>query len=155
MQMSGQEDGKWTLTGVYLLPDPDPDAVGSGAGEGLSLTFLDAGVELAGAGGDTVWACDWSDLAEMSPSGYAELPDGGDALQLLAVERSGRRWHLVVPADDTGTAAASIRSRARSHDVRSAPTTPAVRRSVTIAVAVLAAATLTVLLLSAAHVFTF
>ena len=122
---------------------------------GLRLTFTDGGVELVGTGGDTVWECDWSDLAEMSPSGYAELPDGGDALQLLAVERSGRRWNLVVPADDTETAAASIRSRARSHDVRSAPTTPAVRRSVTIAVAVLAAATLTVLLLSAAHVFTF
>ncbi len=155
MQMNGQEDGQWTLTGVYLLPDAVGGAAGSGAVADLSLTFLDGGVELVGAGGDTVWACDWSDLAQMSPSGYAELPDGGAALQLLAVERSGRRWHLVVPADDTETAAASIRSRARSHHVRSAAPTPAVRRSVTIAVAVLAAATLTVLLLSAAHVFTF
>jgi hypothetical protein len=118
----------------------------------LSLSFLDRGVELEGPSGRTVWACEWSDMAEISSTGSAVLPDGGSAVQVLALERNGGEWHFVVPTDDPEATASSIRHRARYHGLRSAAQPPAVRRVVMVAVALLVATTVTVLLLSAAHV---
>ncbi len=92
------------LPGVYLLADSgladsgvaENGGAESGGGEvavpGMTLTFLETGVALMGADGETVWESRWSEVAEISPSGSSVLPDGGPALQLLAVERSGRRW---------------------------------------------------------------
>ena len=155
------------LPGVYLLAESGPADRGvaengraeSGGGEvavpGLRLTFLETGIELVGADGETVWESGWSEVAEISPAGSSVLPDGGSALQLLAVERSGRRWSLVVPTEDAEATAASVRQRARSHGLRSRSGPPAVRRSLTVAVAVLVVAVVTLLLLSAVHVLSF
>ena len=164
----GPDDGPWTLPGVYLLADSgladsgvaENGGAESGGGEvavpGLTLTFLETGVVLMGADGETVWESRWSEVAEISPAGSSVLPDGGPALQLLAVERSGRRWCcLVVPTEDTEATAASVRQWARSHGLRSRSGPPAVRTSLTVAVAVLVVAVVTLLLLSAAHVLSF
>jgi hypothetical protein len=174
MRRVGTQNARLTLPGVYLLTegegretetehedqgrhteDESPTDTFEVGVPGLELTFLETGVELEDPGGRTVWECRWSDMAEMSPAGFAVLPDGGHALQLLAVERNGTRRHLVVPTEDAEATAASVRRRARSHGLRSAGQSPAVRRTVTVAVAVMAVATVTVLLLAAVHVFSF
>jgi hypothetical protein len=113
-------------------------------------------MEVGRADGEPVWSAGWSDLDEMSTQERSVLPDGGDGVVVLVVERGRRRRHrFVLPTDDAGTTEASIRDRARAHQLRTNTPEQAVSRWLTIAVAVATAAVVAALLLSATHVIHF
>ncbi len=98
----------------------------------------------------------------MSPVERSVLPDGRDGrdgrdgIVILVVERGRRRRHrFVLPTDDVASTEASIRGRAVAHGLRSSAPKPAVSRVLTVSIVRAAAAAITALLLSAAHVIHF
>ncbi len=138
---------------VYLLTE---GAGGDVAVPHLALTFLDSGLTLAKADGEPVWDSPWSQLEEMSPVERSVLPDGSDGVVMVVVERGGRHRHrFVLATDDAPSTEDAIRGRAAAHGLRTCSARPPVSRALTVAVVVAVLATLTVLLLSAAHVFHF
>jgi hypothetical protein len=141
------------VPGVYLLTE-GPD--GRVAVPDLALSFLSDGIALDKADGEPVWRAPWSELDEMSTVERSELPDGGDGVVITVVEREGRRRHsFVLPADDPISTESSVWALARAHRLRTNRPRRPVSRFLTASVVVAAAATLTVLLLSAAHVIHF
>jgi hypothetical protein len=146
-------DDTWTVPGVYLLTE-GPD--GRVAVPDLALSFLDDGIALEKSDGEPVWSAAWSELDEMATVERSELPDGGDGVVITVVEREGRRRHgFVLPTDDPISTESSVRALARSHRLRTNRTRRPVSRLLTASVVVAAAVTLTLLLLSAAHVIHF
>ncbi len=138
---------------VYLLTE---GAEGNVAVPHLALTFLDSGLTLDKADGEPVWDSPWSQLEEMSPVERSVLPDGRGGVVMVVVERGRRRRHrFVLATDDVASTEDAIRGRAAAHGLRTRSARPAVSRPLTVAVVVAALATLTALLLSAAHVFHF
>ncbi len=147
-----QEDA-WTVPDVYLLTE---GAEGEVAVPNLALTFDVDGVELEKSDGETVWDRPWVELDEMSPVERSVLPDGRDGVVILVVERGGRRRHrFVLSSDDAELTETSIRERADAHGLRTSTPQAAVSRVLIVAIGLALGATLTVLLLSAAHVFQF
>ena len=143
----------WTAHDVYLLT---AGAEGQVAVPHLLLTFLASGLQLDKADGGPVWESTWDELEEMSPVGRSVLPDGRDGVVVVVVERDrGTRHRFVLTTDDPTGTEASIRRRAAARGLRTRTPRPAVSRALTASLAVLALATLTVLLLSAAHVIHF
>jgi hypothetical protein len=143
----------WSVPDVYLLAE-------SGQGEvaipGLTLTFLESGLALDKADGEPVWHSNWADLKELSVVERSVLPDGRDGVLIVVVERAhGRRHRFALGSDDPAATESATRRRARSHGVRTLSGRRAVSRVLTVCVAMAAPATLTVLLLSAAHVIHF
>jgi hypothetical protein len=142
----------WNIPDVYLL---------TGGGDGrvaipkLSLTFGPTGIELAKADHEVVWQCTWAHLDELSTSERSVLPDGTEGVVLAVVEHGGRQHRFVLPADEPNATEALIRERARSHRIRIFGPPQAVSRTLTVAVVVATLATLSALLLSAAHVLHF
>ena len=155
MPLVPDPDDTWIVSGVYLLTE-GPD--GSVAVPDLEMTFLGDGVAVDKSDGEAVWNAAWSDLAEMSTIERAELPDGHGGVVIVIVERGGRRrlrHRFVLPADDPASTEFSVQGQARAHGLRTnAPWRP-VSRALTTVVVLAAAATLTVLLLSAVHVIHF
>ncbi len=72
------------------------------------------------------------------------------------MERGRRRRHrFVLPTDDVASTEASIRDRAAAHGLWVSSPKPAVSRGLTVSTVFAAAAAITALLLSAAHVIHF
>ncbi len=138
---------------VYLLTQ---GAEGRVAVPQLTLNFLPSGIELEKADGELVWSCPWDELEAMAPVERSVLPDGRDGVLIVVTERGRRRRHrFVLAADDATATETSIRNRAAAHGLRTNAARPAVSRRLTALIVIAAAATLTVLLLSAAHVIHF
>ncbi len=138
---------------VYLLAESGEDEV---AIPGLSLTFLESGLALDTTAGESVWHGNWDDLKELSVVEQSVLPDGRDGVVIVVVEHThGRRHRFVLGSEDPGATESAIRERASAHGVRTVPGRDAVPRVLTLCVVTAAAVTLTVLLLSAAHVIRF
>lgn len=140
---------------VYLLPQ---GRGGELAVPHLQLTFLESGLALEQADGELVWGGAWAELTEMAPMARSVLPDGRDGVVVVVVERGRgrrRRHQFVLTTHDVVSTEAEVRRRAAAHGLRTMASTPAVSRGLTIGVGLAALATLTVLLLSAAHVIRF
>jgi hypothetical protein len=147
------EDEVWTVPDVYLLTAGSDGTV---AVPDLRLTFRPSGLELDKADGEMVWDCDWSDLVEMGPVERSVLPDGKDGVVMVVVERRRRRRHrFVLTTDDVDATEALIRGRAGRHGLRTRWPRPAVSRLLTLVIIAAFAVTLTLLLLSAAHIIRF
>jgi hypothetical protein len=145
-----ESDDTWTVPGVYLLTE-GPD--GRVAVPHLELTFLDHGISVDKSDGEEVWRAAWSDLEELVTAERSELPGGRDGVVIVVVERGGQRRHeFVLPTDDPVSTESAVQACARAHRLHTNPPHRPVARVLTAAVAVAAAATLTVLLLSAEHV---
>jgi hypothetical protein len=143
----------WSVPDVYLLTE---GAGGDVAVPHLALTILDSGLTLDKADGERVWDRPWSQLEEMSPVERSVLSDRRDGVVMVVVERGHRTRHRFVQAtDDAASTEDAIRSRAAALGLRTRSARRALSRPLTVAVVVAAVATLTVLLLSAAHVFHF
>lgn len=143
----------WSVPDVYLLTDgPQGDV----AVPHLTLIFLEDGLALGKADGDPVWGSAWTELEEMSPVERSVLPDGRDGVVIAVVERGHHRRHrFVLATDDAVTMEQEVRSRALAHGLRSRSARRAVSRPLMVAVLLAALATVTALLLSAAHVIRF
>jgi hypothetical protein len=147
------DEEAWTAPDVYLLTAGSQGPV---AIPNLRLTFRDVGLELDKADGALVWACDWSDLVEMAPTERSVLPDGKQGVVMVVIERDRRREHrFVLATDDAAATEDLIRGRAGTHGLRTRGPRPAVSHLLVVAIVVAFAATLTLLLLSAAHVIRF
>jgi hypothetical protein len=143
----------WNVTDVYLLTE---SADGTVAVPDLALRFSGEGIELDRADAGAVWDCRWDELEEMSPAERSVLPDGRDGVAIVIVERDGRRVHrFVLAADDADLTEGWIRDRAHAHGLRSATPQAPVSRLLLVTIGLALGATLTVLLLSAAHVISF
>jgi hypothetical protein len=142
----------WSIPDVYLLTGVGDDRV---AIPDLALTFGGTGIELAKADGEVVWHCAWAQLDELSTSERSILPDGSDGVVVVVVEHGGRQHRFVFPTNQPSELEAAIRARAVAHRIRTFEPPQAVSRTLTVAVVVATIATLTVLLLSAAHVLHF
>ncbi len=144
----------WIVPDVYLVREGSEGTV---AVPDLTLTFHPEGVALAKSDGEAVWESPWSGLAELSAVERSVLPDGRDGVAIVVVERGddGRRHRFVLPTTDLDRTEAAVRGRAAAHGLRTRTPRSPVSTSLTIGIVVLAMATLTVLLLSAAHVFRF
>jgi len=143
----------WTVTDVYLLTET---ADGTVAVPNLALRFNAEGIELHKADGAVAWHCRWDELDEMSPVERSVLPDGRKGVAIVVVESDGRRGHrFVLAADDADVTECWIRERANVHGLRSATPQAPVSRLLLVTIGLALGATLTVLLLSAAHVIHF
>jgi hypothetical protein len=143
----------WSVPGVYLLT-AGPE--GELAVPHLILTFLDAGLALDKADGDPVWDSSWAELEEISPVERSVLPDGRAGVVIVVVERGRRGRHrFVLATDDPVGTEAAVRARAAAHGLRTRSGRPAVSRLLMVGIVVAALATMTALLLSAAHVIHF
>jgi hypothetical protein len=142
----------WSVPDVYLLTT-GPE--GELAVPHLTLTFLDSGLVLDKADGERVWDCGWAELEEMSPVERSVLPDGRAGLVVVVIERGRQGRHrFVLITDDVLGAETAVRTRAAAHGLRSSAR-PAVSRPLMIGIVLAALATITALLLSAAHVIHF
>ena len=122
----------------------------------LTLTFRDSGLALDKADGKPVWDCSWAELEEISPVDRSVLPDGRAGVVIVVVERGRRDRHrFVLATDDPVSTEAEVRARAAAQGLRTKSARPAVSRLLMAGVAVAALATLTALLLAAAHVIHF
>jgi hypothetical protein len=146
-------DETWSVPDVYLLTAGQE---GDMAVPHLTLTFLDSGLELDKAVGERIWDSGWAGLEEMSPVERSVLPDGRAGVVIVVVERGRRGRHrFVLATDDPVSTEAAVRARAAAHGLRTRSTRRAVSRLLMVGIVVAALATLTVLLLSAAHVIHF
>ena len=122
----------------------------------LTLTFLDSGLALDKADGDPVWDSSWAELEEISPVERSVLPDGRAGVVIVVVERGRRGRHrFVLATDDPVGTEAAVRARAAAHGLRTRSGRPAVSRLLMVGIVLAALATVTALLLSAAHVIHF
>jgi hypothetical protein len=143
----------WSVRGVYLLT-AGPE--GEVAVPHLTLTFRDSGLAVGKADGDPVWDSSWAELEELSPVERSVLPDGRTGVVIVVVERGRRGRHrFVLATDDPVSTEAAVSARAAAHGLRTRSTRRAVSRLLMVGIVVAALATLTVLLLSAAHVIHF
>jgi hypothetical protein len=143
----------WSVPDVYLLTD-GPE--GTTAIPDLTLTFLDTGIALDKADGEHVWSSPWDQLEEMSPVNRSELPDGRPGVAIVVVERGRRREHrFVLPADEPAETESAIRRHAADHGLRTNKVKPAVSKLLTALIVLAVLATVTALLLGAAHVIHF
>jgi hypothetical protein len=142
----------WTVSEVYLLTEGSQGRV---AIPNLQLRFSDDGVELAKEDGELAWHCAWNALDVLSTAGQSILPDGRQGVVMVIIEHGGRQHRFVLPAVEPEMVQAEVRSRARAHRIQTFEPPAAVSRTLTVAVVVAALATVTVLLLSAAHVLHF
>jgi len=141
------------VPGVSLLTEGRDGAV---AVPQLTLTFLESGLALDKADGESVWDSDWSGLEEMSPVERSVLPDGREGVVIVVVEQGRRHSHrFVLGTDDAALTEAAVRDRAAAHGLRSRSPRRAVSRLLMAALVVAALAALAALLLSATHVIHF
>ena len=153
-RMAGEHesDEAWSVSGVFLLTEGNDGRV---AIPDLQLSLADAGITLAKASGEVAWHCGWPALDELSPAERSVLPDGRSGLVVIFIEHNGRRHRFVVPSESTDQMEESVRAQARRHGVHTQEPPSAVSRPLTVAVVVATVVTVTLLLLSAAHVLHF
>ena len=125
----------------------------------LTLTFLDSGLALDKADGEPVWDSGWDGLEEMSPVERSVLPDGRAGV-VIVVRRTVtvERRHRFVLGNRRRRSARRPQSEPAPRRTGCAPGRPgrAVSRLLMVGDRALAAlATMTALLLSAAHVIHF
>jgi hypothetical protein len=143
----------WTVPDVYLLTDGNAGEV---AVPHLTLTFFASGLALDKTDGEPVWESDWAGLEELSAVERSVLPDGSDGVVIAVVERArGQHHRFVLATDDAGATETAIRERAASHGLRTSSAPRAVSRVLTLGLVLALLATLSALLLSAAHVIHF
>jgi hypothetical protein len=143
----------WSVPDVYLLTEGQEGEV---AVPHLTLTFLDSGLALEKADGEPVWDSPWAELEELSAMERSVLPDGRAGVVITVVERGRRGRHrFVLATDDAAVTEADVRARAAAHGLRTRSARPAVSRLLLAGVVLAALATITALLLSAAHVIHF
>lgn len=147
-----EPEDTWTVSDVYLLTDGTQGRV---AIPHLELRFGDVGVELARENGDLAWQCAWNALDVLTTAGQSILPDGREGVVVVIIEHGGRQHRFVLPATEPDTVQSELRARAREHRIQTFEPPAAVSRTLTVAVVVAGLATLTALLLSAAHVLHF
>ena len=143
------------MRGVYLLTK---DADGQLAVPQLDLSLRPGGIELDKADGGVVWSRTWTELRALAPVQRSVLPDGTDGVVVDVVERGrrGRRHRFVVPSDDPDSLEKLLVRTARAHGLQiGGSRRNPVSHLLPAVVVVGAIATITVLLLSAAHVFRF
>jgi hypothetical protein len=146
-------DEAWSVPDVYLLT-AGPE--GQMAVPHLTLTFLDSGLELDKAVGERIWDSGWAELEEMSPVERSVLPDGRAGVVIVVLERDRKGRHrFVLATDDPLSTEAEIRARAAAHGLRTSSARPAVSRLLMVGIVLAGLATITALLLSAAHVIHF
>lgn len=122
----------------------------------LTLTFHDSRLALDKADGEPVWHNNWAELEEISPVERSVLPDGRAGLVIVVVERGRRARHrFVLATDDPASTEAAVRAQAAAHGLRAKSVRPAVSRPVMVGIVIATLATLTALLLSAAHLIHF
>ncbi len=135
---------------VYLLTEGRDGVV---AVPRLTLTFLDSGLALDKADGESVWESDWGGLEEMSPVERSVLPDGRAGVVIVVVEQGRRHSHrFVLGTDDAASTEAAVRERAAAHGLRTRSPRRAVSRLLMAVLVVAAAAAMAALLLAATHV---
>jgi len=135
---------------VYLLTEGHDGVV---ALPRLTLTFLDSGVVLDKADGESVWESDWAGLDEMSPVERSVLPDGRQGVVIVVVEQGRRHNHrFVLGTDDAASTEAAVRERAAAHGLRSRSPRRAVSGLLMAVLVVAALAAMAALLLAATHV---
>jgi hypothetical protein len=141
----------WTVRDVYLLAAGSDGQV---AVPELTLIFLPDGMELDKPDGEPVWRRRWSRLRQLATVERSTLPDGSAGVVVEVVERGrrGRRHRFVVPATDPSSFEELVTARARAHGLQTTVEGSPVSRAVTAVIVVAAIVTMTVLLLSAAHV---
>ena len=138
---------------VYLLAEGRD---GESAVPHLTLRFLDTGLVLEQSDGQPLWQAEWTELARMAPVARSVLPDGRYGVVVLVAGRGrGHRHQVVLTTDDVATTEAEVRARARAHGLRTRAPAHAVPRGLIAGVVVAGVGTLTLLLLSAAHVVHF
>jgi hypothetical protein len=118
----------------------------------LELRFLRAGIELAKEDGNLAWRCAWGDLDVLTTAGRSVLPDGRSGVVVVVIEHGGRQHRFVLPTATPSEIDTEIAARAHAHHIQTFEPPAAVSRPLTLAVVVAALGTLSVLLLSAAHV---
>jgi hypothetical protein len=143
----------WSLPDVYLVTE---GLAGEVAVPHLTLTFLELGLSLAMPDGEPVWEPSWDGLDEISVVERSILPDGGDGVLIVVVEKGRKLRHrFVVGTGDPASTEEAIRVRAAAHGLRTAAPHRAVSRWLIALVIVAAVGAMAALLLSAAHVFQF
>jgi hypothetical protein len=145
-----QEPGDtWTASDVYLLTNGSQGRV---AIPHLEMRFVAAGVELTREDGEPAWRGTWDKLDVLTTAGQSILPDGRQGVVLVIIEHGGRQHRFVLPTTDPDDVQREVHARARAHRIETFEPPAAVSRTLTVSVVVATAATLTVLLLSAAHI---
>jgi hypothetical protein len=154
MPPATESEESWILPDVYLLTESKNGRV---AVPHLCLELTADGITLAKENAELAWSSDWSGLSELSTGEHSVLPDGGEGIVLVVVERSGRQHRFVLPIDQTDDVAQRLRGVALTHRLSTGKGERARGpwRSLTVAVAIAFMGTLTVLLLSAEHVIRF
>jgi hypothetical protein len=142
----------WVFPDIYLLTEARDGRV---AVPHLQLAFTARGIDLEGGEDGGTWSSTWGELRELSTFERSVLPDGREGLVVVAVEREGRRHRFVVPTTDPSLTEEAVRDLALRHHLTTRQAPRAVRHSLTGAVVLASAATLTLLLLSACHVIHF
>jgi hypothetical protein len=137
------------VLGVYPLADGREGQI---AVPHLTLTFGATGMALDPSDGGTVRGSSWTQLEELSLAERSVLPDGRDGIVILVVERGRRPHRFVLPTDDGESMEAAGRGRATQHGLRTSSPRRAMSRAPTVSIVLVAAALLTLLLLSAVHV---
>ena len=104
------------MTDVSLLTE---DADGTVAVPNLALTFSVEGIELDKAGRGPGWDRRWDELEVVARGTVGVLPDGGNAVAMVIVERDGGRGHrFVLAADDADLTEVWIGERAEDPGLR-------------------------------------
>jgi hypothetical protein len=142
----------WTVPDVLLITEGKEGRV---AVPHLELAFVESGIEVSRLNGAMAWQCLWSDLDELSTAEHSVLPDGSEGLVVLVGERGGLQHRFIVPTNEPSEVEQMIREVAHAHRIHTRMPAQAAPRSLTVAVVVATVATLTVLLLAAAHVIHF
>jgi hypothetical protein len=142
----------WLLSEVYLLTDGRDGRI---AIPRLQLDLGPTGIRLAKENADIAWSCRWDALSELSSAERSVLPNGNEGVVLVMVERAGRRHRFVIPTDEPTALESRLRRLAVNHRLYTRNPARAVSGGLTLAVVAGSVGTLTVLLLSAAHVIHF
>ncbi len=142
----------WVAADVHLLTEGSHGRV---AIPHLELRFGPSGIELAKEDGDMAWRCAWNELDVLTTAGRSILPDGRSGVVVVVIEHGGRQHRFVLPTVEPAAVDAEIAARAHAHRVQTFEPQAAVSRPLTLAVVAATLATLSVLLLSAAHVLHF
>jgi hypothetical protein len=142
----------WEVPDVYLVTESKDGRI---AVPHLQLAFVAGGIEVSKLNGAMAWQCNWSDLDELSTAEHSVLPDGNVGLVVLVAEHGGMEHRFIVPTDQPDEVERQVRAIALEHRIHTRLPVQSAPPFLTVAVAVATIATLTVLLLSAAHVIHF
>jgi len=142
----------WTFSGVYVLTEGNDGRV---AIADMALTLDPSGVSVRSRNGEVAWSSPWSRVRELSTAQHSVLPDGRTGLVVVCVEQGGYRHSFVVPTTAPEELDEMMQEAAARHHLRSRQSSGIGTRILTATVVVATTATVTLLVLSAAHVIHF